>query len=309
MQDLRAEGVRFPGRDAESLAPIFTPAQSAPITTPAAPAPVHDGAPTEAPADVAARSVQVFEVARNARELLDTMLTSSPAGEALQDEVTVALVAQVRASQRDVQALVQAAGDANEAVLFEALNVNDDLQRSLDKVSPAAAAGVQHRHAGGQDRRCPNWYLLLVSHPCSGVEPETRPSEFIKSMEQTEGPAGELRQDVGMSQGQAALLRTSSVRIGGSQPRRLRLIRVPPACLCSTTRWPAPQCRPPPLPQRPRRQPAQGQGRRGRAQAAGRARRRRRCTRTCWGRTRRTTRRGWCARATRTRTRGRRRSR
>ncbi|GAQ86256.1 Cytosolic sorting protein GGA2/TOM1 [Klebsormidium nitens] len=138
LASLRAEGVRFPGRDAESLAPIFTPAQSAPITTPPAPAPAGDGAPAEAPADVAARSVAVFEVARNARELLDTVLTSSPAGDALQDEVTQALVAQVRASQRDVQALVQAAGDTNEAVLFEALNVNDDLQKCLSKYDELA---------------------------------------------------------------------------------------------------------------------------------------------------------------------------
>jgi hypothetical protein len=51
----------------------------------------------------------------------------------VQDELTQTLVAQVMRSQREVQALVQTAGD-NEAVLFEALNVNDDLQKVLSKV-------------------------------------------------------------------------------------------------------------------------------------------------------------------------------
>ena len=50
----------------------------------------------------------------------------------LQEELTLTLVEQCRASQFKVQRIVERAGDAD-PVLFEALNVNDDLQRVLTK--------------------------------------------------------------------------------------------------------------------------------------------------------------------------------
>eukprot|EP00850_Spirogloea_muscicola_P017357 SM000148S01034 [mRNA] locus=s148:337038:338835:+ [translate_table: standard] len=126
-QSMRSRGVRFPGRDDESLAPIFTPPQTHPIAAPAPPAVPGDGA---APAAAAESSEETLAVARNSVELLSTVLTSAPKQEALKDELTLTLVAQCRQSQRSVQSVVDRAGD-NESLMFEALSVHDDLDRVL----------------------------------------------------------------------------------------------------------------------------------------------------------------------------------
>ncbi|KAJ7527816.1 hypothetical protein O6H91_16G072700 [Diphasiastrum complanatum] len=127
-KSLKSRGIMFPGRDAESLAPIFTPPQSV------APIPVHSTAFAGGP-DVdltPASTKEVFDVARNSVELLSTVLSSSPQQEALQEELTTTLLDQCRQSQFKVQRIIERAGD-NEALLFEALSVNDELQRVLSQ--------------------------------------------------------------------------------------------------------------------------------------------------------------------------------
>ncbi|CAA0813111.1 Target of Myb protein 1 [Striga hermonthica] len=52
--------------------------------------------------------------------------------DALQDDLTVTLLQQCRQSQYTVQTIIETAGD-NEALLFEALNVNDEIQKVLSK--------------------------------------------------------------------------------------------------------------------------------------------------------------------------------
>ncbi|CAK7340126.1 unnamed protein product [Dovyalis caffra] len=49
-----------------------------------------------------------------------------------QDDLTTTLVQQCRQSQTSVQRIIETAGD-NEALLFEALNVNDEIQKVLSK--------------------------------------------------------------------------------------------------------------------------------------------------------------------------------
>jgi hypothetical protein len=49
-----------------------------------------------------------------------------------QDDLTVTLVQQCRQSQSTVLRIIETAGD-NEALLFEALNVNDEIQKALSK--------------------------------------------------------------------------------------------------------------------------------------------------------------------------------
>lgn len=83
LQSLKSRGIRFPGRDNESLAPIFTPP--------------HSVSETEASNSVAPQTYDVpmgnftaeqikeaFDVARNSVELLSTVLSSSPHQEVLQ---------------------------------------------------------------------------------------------------------------------------------------------------------------------------------------------------------------------------------
>ncbi|XP_021752848.1 TOM1-like protein 1 [Chenopodium quinoa] len=128
-KSLKSRGIRFPGRDDESLAPLFTPPRSV--------------SEAELNATLAQRDVPVqtfsaedtkeaFDVARNCIELLSTVLSSSPQQDVLQDDLTTTLVQQCRQSQFTIQRIIETAGD-DEALLFEALNVNDEIQKVISK--------------------------------------------------------------------------------------------------------------------------------------------------------------------------------
>jgi len=131
-KSLRSRGIRFPGRDNESLAPIFTPARSVSESE------LNEGLPQQIERDLPVQSFtaeqtkEAFDVARNSVELLTTVLSSSPQQDALQDDLTTTLVQQCRQAQFTVQKIIETAGD-NEALLFEALNVNDEIQKVLSK--------------------------------------------------------------------------------------------------------------------------------------------------------------------------------
>ncbi|KAF9661365.1 hypothetical protein SADUNF_Sadunf19G0061200 [Salix dunnii] len=131
-KSLKSRGIRFPGRDNESLVPIFTPPCS--VSAPEVDASIaqqieHDIPPQSFTAE---QTKEAFDVARNSVELLTTVLSSSPQQDALQDDLTTTLVQQCRQSQLTVQRIIEMAGD-NEALLFEALNVNDEIQKVLSK--------------------------------------------------------------------------------------------------------------------------------------------------------------------------------
>ncbi|WVZ57787.1 hypothetical protein U9M48_008129 [Paspalum notatum var. saurae] len=142
-KSLRSRGIRFPGRDDESLAPIFTPPRSVPAAEPYSEA-AHEGyqeipdenfAPVRTAQVHTAPAMQVneaFEVARNSVELLSTVLSSSPQKEVLQDDLTTTLVQQCQQCQYTIQRIVETAGD-NEAQLFEALSIHEELQKVLSK--------------------------------------------------------------------------------------------------------------------------------------------------------------------------------
>ncbi|KAG6402900.1 hypothetical protein SASPL_135114 [Salvia splendens] len=123
-KSLKSRGVRFPARDEESLAPIFTPARSVEATAPHYDIPVQSFS--------AEQIKEAFDVARNSIELLSTVLSSSPQQDVLEDELTTTLLHQCRESRYTVQKIIETGGD-NEAVLFEALNVNDEIQKVLSK--------------------------------------------------------------------------------------------------------------------------------------------------------------------------------
>lgn len=143
-KSLKSRGIRFPGRDNESLAPIFTPPQTflsgeqvnaLPGVPPSAVSQMPTYRDVEVPQDDTLSEghvKEVFDVARNSMELLSTVLTSSPQQDVLKDELTTTLVGQCRQSQSTIQRMIERAGD-NEALLFEALNVNDEIQQILSK--------------------------------------------------------------------------------------------------------------------------------------------------------------------------------
>ncbi|MBA0827279.1 hypothetical protein Goarm_012067 [Gossypium armourianum] len=137
-KSLKSRGVRFPGRDNESLAPIFTPPRSvsaAEVDASLANQFQHDMQlqhDTPPQAFTAEQTKEAFDVARNSIELLSTVLSSSPQQDALEDDLTTTLAQQCRQSQSTILRIIDTAGD-NEALLFEALNVNDEIQKALSK--------------------------------------------------------------------------------------------------------------------------------------------------------------------------------
>ncbi|KAL3713969.1 hypothetical protein ACJRO7_005998 [Eucalyptus globulus] len=144
-KSLKARGICFPGRDDESLAPIFTPPTSVLDSEPDVTLALaqHD---TCIPTFTAEQIKEALEVARNSIELLAAVLSSSPKQDVLQDELTTTLVEQCHEAQHKVQRIAETAGD-DEAVLFEALKVNDDARRVFSKYDelrePATAAPTQ----------------------------------------------------------------------------------------------------------------------------------------------------------------------
>ncbi|XP_028753361.1 TOM1-like protein 1 [Neltuma alba] len=131
-KSLKSRGIRFPGRDNESLAPIFTPPRSVTASE------VHVNQSGQVQHDIPVRTFtpeqtkEAFNVARNSIELLSTVLSSSPQQDVLKDDLTATLVQQCRQSQFTVQRIIETAGD-DEALLFEALNVNDEIQKVFTK--------------------------------------------------------------------------------------------------------------------------------------------------------------------------------
>nr|KYP68007.1 Target of Myb protein 1 [Cajanus cajan] len=143
-KSLKSRGIRFPGRDNESLAPIFTPPRSA-----TAPEAAVNLAHLIQQADVSLghhmqqhdihvlsftseQTKEAFEVAINSIELLSTVLSTSMHQDVLKDDLTTTLVQQCRQSQSTVHRIIETDGD-NEALLFEALDINDEIQKVLSK--------------------------------------------------------------------------------------------------------------------------------------------------------------------------------
>ncbi|KAL2329248.1 hypothetical protein Fmac_022675 [Flemingia macrophylla] len=163
-KSLKSRGFRFPGRDNESLAPIFTPpprSSAAPEagvnlehliqrdihaqgfstvtpTPPSASAPEADVSlghlmqqhNVHVQSFTSQQTKEAFEVAINSIELLSTVLSTSKPEDVLKDDLTTTLVQQCRQSQSTVHRIIETAGD-NEALLFEALDVNDEIQKVL----------------------------------------------------------------------------------------------------------------------------------------------------------------------------------
>jgi hypothetical protein len=82
-QSLKSRGIRFPGRDNESLAPIFTPPRSVSDSEYNTDFPQQIQRDFPVQSFTAEQTKEAFDVARNCIELLTTVLSSSPQQDAL----------------------------------------------------------------------------------------------------------------------------------------------------------------------------------------------------------------------------------
>jgi hypothetical protein len=92
---LKSRGIQFPGRDDESLAPIFTPSRTVPevpLYTDTSYSASREASPV--PIFSAEKTKEEFSVAQNTIELLSTVLSSSPQTDALEVHILLSFVSE-----------------------------------------------------------------------------------------------------------------------------------------------------------------------------------------------------------------------
>ncbi|KAG0499769.1 hypothetical protein HPP92_004460 [Vanilla planifolia] len=131
-QELRAAGLDFPPRS-ESAAPLFTPPQTHPVVPQSVDVTYDAAVQASLQSDVSALSLEEIQNARGIVDVLSEMLNALDQynSEGVKQEVIVDLVEQCRSYQNRVMDLVSNTGD--EGLLFQALALNDDLQKVLGR--------------------------------------------------------------------------------------------------------------------------------------------------------------------------------
>ncbi|WJX50990.1 hypothetical protein P8452_37227 [Trifolium repens] len=142
-KSLKSRGIRFPDRyNYESKDPVSTPSSS--VSAPVGDLSLeylihHDTQPdislakiiqreNLAPSFTSQQTKEAFVVARNIIHLLSSVLHK----DTLKQDLTITLLQQCRESQSTVHKIIETVGN-NEALLFEALNVNDEIHKVLSK--------------------------------------------------------------------------------------------------------------------------------------------------------------------------------
>ncbi|KAH6815386.1 Target of Myb protein 1 [Perilla frutescens var. frutescens] len=178
-KSLRSKGVSFPGLNNENLGVLSTPPRS--VTASELLQLDH-----EIPAQrlSAEQTKEALDVARNSIELLNSVLSSSTPEDILRDDLPITLSRQCRKSQYTIQTIIGTAGD-NEALLFEALNVNDEIQKVVSKYEDLKKAVMVPQE--------PQPVLLPVS-----IEPDDEEQEALirKQHNSQSGARGRNSEDV-----------------------------------------------------------------------------------------------------------------
>ncbi|KAF8083177.1 hypothetical protein N665_0790s0038 [Sinapis alba] len=117
-----------------------------------------------------------IEITRNSLELLSSMLNTEGKPNHTEDELTVSLMEKCKQSQPLIQMIIESTTD-DETVLFEALHVNDELQRVLSIYekpveSEKKESMVEQESSGSKD-----------AHPKPAEEEEER---FVKQKDHVE---------------------------------------------------------------------------------------------------------------------------
>ncbi|KAK8674436.1 hypothetical protein V6N13_112727 [Hibiscus sabdariffa] len=75
---------------------------------------------------------ELFEVTRNSLEVLSSILSTGTEPKPLKDELTESMLEKCKQSQLAIQMIIESTTD-NDGILFEALNLNDELQQVISK--------------------------------------------------------------------------------------------------------------------------------------------------------------------------------
>ncbi|KAJ3694696.1 hypothetical protein LUZ60_000073 [Juncus effusus] len=147
-KSLKSRGIRFPDPTEESSPPIIARPQSSESShaRDVPPEQVYGEIPPVSAAPVRSFTTEqvkeAFDVARNSVELLSVVLSSSPTQDALQDDLTATLVQQCKHCQFTLQHIIETL--ETESTLFEALNINDEIQKVLNKYEELKAPHLVH---------------------------------------------------------------------------------------------------------------------------------------------------------------------
>uniref|UniRef100_A0A1D1Y281 TOM1-like protein 2 n=1 Tax=Anthurium amnicola TaxID=1678845 RepID=A0A1D1Y281_9ARAE len=82
---------------------------------------------------------EILVVTRNTVEILSSILNSEAPNEAIKDDLTLSMVEKCKDSEQVVQRIMETVGDDDE-MLFEALNVHEDLQKVLSHYTEIESA-------------------------------------------------------------------------------------------------------------------------------------------------------------------------
>eukprot|EP00850_Spirogloea_muscicola_P011168 SM000068S20600 [mRNA] locus=s68:470735:477400:+ [translate_table: standard] len=232
--ELRRAGIEFPVRDPDQAAPVFTPPQTQPISgrgmrdqysdSPQTRGYSDAGPARSSPADGSrpAGSMTAMDLknARGSVEVLNEMLAAiNPRDRgAVRQDVIVELVEQSRATQRQVMEFVSTT--SNEALLAQALALNDDIQKVLSKHDAIAtgsplpvediprfdAEGVEDDHSGLAPRSSARSRLSgapATIPPPAKLAPPPQRQLAVDLLSGEPGPAPALSSAPSAAQGQA----------------------------------------------------------------------------------------------------------
>ncbi|XP_054803221.1 TOM1-like protein 2 [Prosopis cineraria] len=124
-------------------------------------------------------------IARNSLELLSTILNSGAEPKLLKEDVTVSLLEKCRQSLSVIKVIVESTAD-DEGTLFEALNLNDELQQVVSKYEESEAA---------QDSRAQPYVAAdTTKHVAEAVQNPIGPPESVEGDEPRESDAADRLQ-------------------------------------------------------------------------------------------------------------------
>ncbi|XP_028758373.1 TOM1-like protein 2 [Neltuma alba] len=143
-------------------------------------------------------------IARNSLELLSTILNSGAEPKLLKEDVTVSLLEKCRQSLSVIKVIVESTTD-DEGTLFEALNLNDELQQVVSKYEELEAA----QDSGAQAQ--PPQVADATKHVVEAVQNPIAPPESFEGDESGESDAAERLQRKPPSKSDASKVNSTAV--------------------------------------------------------------------------------------------------